>query len=345
MRKAVQILAAAALLVGAAVFAAPYVNRWQAASDSADAAEIFEAETVLGHEEEISVEDKPQPDDAGQVPAENLAELKERLHTYNRELYEGGQINLKDPFSYETTGFDLTEYGLSQNIIGVLWIPRLNQRLPIYLGANAENMAKGAALLGQTSMPLGETDSNTVIAAHRGFRGIPMFRDIQSIQIGDKIQITTLWETLIYRVCDLKIINPDDSGEILIQEGRELVTLLTCHPYTQNYQRYLVYAERSDEEIRSAEEDLEEVNETWDSAPREVKDETGEETVTVRVEPASIRPSFSEGTQEQGAGDSNLRIWMESYGMWLLLATVIVLAAAAGAWLRRKKSAGDDKSE
>ena len=47
MRKAVQILAAAALLVGAAVFAAPYVNRWQAASDSADAAEIFEAETVL----------------------------------------------------------------------------------------------------------------------------------------------------------------------------------------------------------------------------------------------------------------------------------------------------------
>lgn len=234
MRKAVQILAAAALLVGAAVFAAPYVNRWQAASDSADAAEIFEAETVLGREEEISVEDKPQPDDAGQVPAENLAELKERLHTYNRELYEGGQINLKDPFSYETTGFDLTEYGLSQNIIGVLWIPRLNQRLPIYLGANAENMAKGAALLGQTSMPLGETDSNTVIAAHRGFRGIPMFRDIQSIQIGDKIQITTLWETLIYRVCDLKIINPDDSGEILIQEGRELVTLLTCHPYTQN---------------------------------------------------------------------------------------------------------------
>ena len=172
-----------------------------------------------------------------------------------------------------------------------------------------------------------------------------MFRDIQSIQIGDKIQLTTPWETLIYRVCDLKIINPDDSGEILIQEGRELVTLLTCHPYTQNYQRYLVCAERSDEEIRSAEEDLEEVNETWDSAPREVKDETGEETVTVQVEPASIRPSFSEGTQEQGAGDSNLRIWMESYGMWLLLAAVIVLAAAAGAWLRRKKSAGDDKSE
>ena len=111
-------------------------------------------------------------------------------------------------------------------------------------------MAKGAALLGETSMPLGETNSNTVIAAHRGWKGIPMFQNIQQIQLGDKIQITTPWDVLIYRVCDLKIISPDDSREIFIQEGRELVTLLTCHPYTHNYQRYLVFAERSARSLR-----------------------------------------------------------------------------------------------
>ena len=53
-------------------------------------------------------------------------------------------------------------------MLAVLWIPRLNLELPVYLGASRENLAKGAALLGQTSMPLGGENTNTVIAAHRG---------------------------------------------------------------------------------------------------------------------------------------------------------------------------------
>ena len=85
-------------------------------------------------------------------------------------------------------------------MIGVLWIPRIEENLPIYLGADHDNMAKGAALLGETSMPLGETDSNTVIAAHRGWKGIPMFRNIQQLQIGDKIQIDTRTSEYLKRI-------------------------------------------------------------------------------------------------------------------------------------------------
>lgn len=43
--------------------------------------------------------------------------------------------------------------------------------MPVYLGASTENMARGGALLGQTSMPLGGANTNTVIAAHRGYYG------------------------------------------------------------------------------------------------------------------------------------------------------------------------------
>ena len=43
--------------------------------------------------------------------------------------------------------------------------------------------------------------------------------------------MTNLWETLTYRVCEIRIIDPSDVDEILIQPGRELLTLLTCHPY------------------------------------------------------------------------------------------------------------------
>ena len=347
MRRAVRIIAAAVFLVGAAVFLGPYVNRWMAAQDSSDVIEIFQAETAAGREEEDSgggdneggddeggdaaegEETAKTEDYAAGVSAETLSALREELSAYNREIYENGQADLRDPFSYEAAGFDLTEYGFSQNVIGVLWIPRIEENLPIYMGANYDNMAKGAALLGETSMPLGETNSNTVIAAHRGWKGIPMFRDIQQIQIGDKIQITTPWDTLIYRVCDLKIISPDDSQEIFIQEGRELVTLLTCHPYTQNSQRYLVYAERSDEAPQTMEEDLEEVGRTWDPAPREVEDLTGEEPVTVQVDSTATSPSLSAEMGESGAGYSNRQIWLETYGVGILLAVAAVIVVAA----------------
>lgn len=36
----------------------------------------------------------------------------------------------------------------------------------------------------------------------------------------------------------------EETEEVLIQEGRDLVTLITCHPYRHNYQRYVVYCER-----------------------------------------------------------------------------------------------------
>ena len=39
--------------------------------------------------------------------------------------------------------------------------------------------------MGQTSLPLGKRDSNCVIAAHRGYQGIPYFRDIEELKIGD----------------------------------------------------------------------------------------------------------------------------------------------------------------
>ena len=65
------------------------------------------------------------------------------------------------------------------------------------------------------------------------------------MQVGDSVTITNLWETLEYRVIQIKIIYPYQVEEILIQEGRELLTLLTCHPYASGgKQRYLVICER-----------------------------------------------------------------------------------------------------
>ena len=178
---------------------------------------------------------------------EELGELFNKMQAYNESIFNEGQQKLLDPFSYELPSFDLLELGFKDNIIGYLTIPKMEIEVPIYLGATQENMKKGAVHLSQTSIPIGGNNTNSVIAAHRGMRSHPMFRDIEMLDIGDEIKVTNMWDELIYKVVETKIISPDEVSEVLIQEGRDLITLITCHPYTKNYQRYVVYCERQEE--------------------------------------------------------------------------------------------------
>ena len=124
-------------------------------------------------------------------------------------------------------------------------IHRPKDYLSLYLGATYKHMADGAAHLSQTSLPIGGENTNCVIAGHRGYNGASYFRYIEKLKVGDVVSITNLWETLTYRVAEIKIIDPHEVKEILIQDGRDLVTLLTCHPYASGgRQRYVVYCER-----------------------------------------------------------------------------------------------------
>ena len=181
---------------------------------------------------------------AQDTPVLPFEELYQELKRRNQELYEEKQKDLKDPFSYQQPTIDLTEYGLEGNIIGFISIPKMEVELPILLGANTANMREGAVHLTETSYPIGGGNTNCVLAAHRGYSRTAMFRDIEKLEIGDEIYIQNFRETLTYRVAELRVISPTDVQELLIQPGRDLVTLITCHPYRHNYQRYVVYCER-----------------------------------------------------------------------------------------------------
>ncbi len=183
---------------------------------------------------------------AARYTKEEMDEIYEQMLKYNRSLYEHGQDRLVDAFSYEEVAFSLTESGFEEDMAGYLMIPRMEIELPIYLGAGKENLSRGAAHLSQTSLPIGGDNTNAVIAAHRGMAGAEMFRHLDVLEPGDLIYITNYRETLVYQVTGTAVIRPDDIGRILIQPGRDMVTLITCHPYRYNYQRYIVYSERVD---------------------------------------------------------------------------------------------------
>ena len=179
------------------------------------------------------------------TPAREYAELWDAMQQYNQDIYEQGQSGLNSSLAYEVPSFCLTEYGLDSEVFGVISIPAIDVELPLYLGATEPHLADGAAHLSQTSLPIGGSNTNSVIAGHRGYSGAAYFRYVNELQPGDQVIITNPWDTLIYTVSEIQIISPNDVDAIHIQNDRDLLTLLTCHPYASGgKQRYLVICER-----------------------------------------------------------------------------------------------------
>ena len=223
MRKRIRIIAVILLIAGIGLVAYPIALK---------IAFNMQADKAIGQFEMIGTNND-----------ELYAKLRQAMFEYNEQLYRSGQSGLIDQLSYEEPDFLLSDYGINSDMLAYITIPSIDIKLPIFNGASEQNMAKGAAYLANTSLPVGGKNTNCVIAAHTRYNGIYMFKRITELKPGDEIYITNFWETLVYKVVETKIIDPIDSQNIYIKEGRNLITLSTCHPYPENYQRYLVYAE------------------------------------------------------------------------------------------------------
>lgn len=224
---------------GFSIFAYPYIHNYMVERDMQG--QIHHFLEQVGTQ---PTEDDPELTDSPEPPREHQA-LWDAMVSYNDAIWEEKQAGLCDPWAYQQPSFTLGEYGLEEEVFGVLSIPALDLEMPLYLGATASHMAEGAAHLSQTSLPIGGRNTNCVIAGHRGWNGADYFRYITELKPGDEVMITNLWETLTYRVTDTRIIMPNEVEQILIQEGRDMITLLTCHPYASGgKQRFLIFCDR-----------------------------------------------------------------------------------------------------
>lgn len=228
IRKFLIILTIIGFLIGLGIFLYPHVSSWLINNDVKSAIEEFETSGAI-------------------VKSKQEDELYQAMSTYNEGLYTSGQSDISDAWTFKQEEFRLNDFDYKNNAVATITIPRMDLKMPIYLGATTENMSKGIVNLGNTSLPIGGINTNCVLAGHRGYRGAPFFRNIEDLQIGDEVIIDNYWEQLKYNVYEVKVIYPTESEQVLIQEGKDMVTLITCHPYRNNYQRYVVYCRRSDE--------------------------------------------------------------------------------------------------
>lgn len=171
---------------------------------------------------------------------QNLDRLYSDSIDYNKSLMSIQQARLNEN-SYTYAALNLSDYGVYNNQYGYISAPSISLTLPIYLGANESSMNYGAAHLCYTSLPIINENcntTNTVLAAHTDYIGHIFFDNIKKLNIGDKVSVTNFWETINYRVIFKNIYNPDESKEIYLSEGENLLTLITCE--NNGAERYIV---------------------------------------------------------------------------------------------------------
>lgn len=182
-----------------------------------------------------------------QLPDQKTGELIEEAKKYNNSL--SNNLILTDPFDQEAFQKIGADYQKVLNInddglIGYIDIPKINVYLPIYHGTDSKVLAKGAGHLQNTSLPVGGESTHSVISAHSAYPCETFFDYLTDMQVGDEFYIHILDRTLKYQVDQIEVILPDEVNSLRIVKGEDLVTLLTCTPYSVNTHRLLVRGKR-----------------------------------------------------------------------------------------------------
>ncbi len=206
------ILIVLVFLAGIAVFLYPTVSNYLYEKNSSKA--------ITEHSENVN-----------KLSPEIIAEEKEAIMRYNKSLFENAVV-LTDPFdpdAYPLTDGEYSELLAFDDEMAYIEIPAINVYLPIYHGTAEETLLIGVGHL------------------ENGLPSARLFTDLHLLKQDSIFRIHVLDETLTYQVYDIETVEPDDSSSLFIQEGEDLVTLITCTPYGKNTHRLLVHGRRIEE--------------------------------------------------------------------------------------------------
>ncbi len=182
----------------------------------------------------------------GQINYESETRL---ANTYNANLLP---TILPDSFAMAEAAEEEDEEYMSclnlngDGIMGYVQIPKIGIKIPIFHGTSEEVLQIGAGHLEGSSLPVGGESTHSVLSAHRGLPSASLFTDLDLMKEGDHFYINVLDETLAYEVDQILTVEPEDTSALGVENGKDLVTLLTCTPYGVNSQRLLVRGHRVD---------------------------------------------------------------------------------------------------
>ncbi|CUO53246.1 class C sortase [Clostridium disporicum] len=178
----------------------------------------------------------------------SLEEALSKAKEYNEVLFESLTSLSSDKLSILSEENYNATLDIGNGIMGSIEIPSINVNLPIYHGTSDEVLSAGVGHLNGSSLPIGGVNTKSILTAHRGLPSSKLFTRLDELVEGDLFFIRVLNETLAYKVNDIQVIEPEDVAGLEIEEGKDLVSLITCTPYGLNTHRLVVTGERTEYE-------------------------------------------------------------------------------------------------
>ena len=173
----------------------------------------------------------------------NTAELEQQRQAAERynamlsgaAITEGGASAPPLPYAEQLT---------VGGVICYIDIPKINVCLPVQHGTDADTLERAVGHVVGTSLPVGGSSTHAVLSAHSGMASSKLFSDIDQLKLGDTFFVHALGDILAYEVDSINTVVPTDTSLLQIEEGKDLVTLVTCTPFGVNTHRLLVRGHR-----------------------------------------------------------------------------------------------------
>lgn len=195
---------------------------------------FHQSRAIAGYTEEVSSMDNDVYEDFRSQAQQYNEKLFLRQKTENAFLIPEEQLA-----EYEQL-LDVTGLG----IMGYIEIPSIDVSLPIYHGTSDTVLQIAVGHLDWTSLPVGGESTHCVLSGHRGLPSAKLFTNLDKLAVGDTFLMQVLDEVLTYEVDQILIVEPDETQALMIEEGKDYCTLVTCTPYGVNSHRLLVRGHR-----------------------------------------------------------------------------------------------------
>lgn len=172
-----------------------------------------------------------------------LDAAKEAARKYNEQLADVVVRDARGENEENGTSY-VDMQGLGESL-GYITIPKIDVELPIFEGTSEAALSKGVGHLPQSSYPIGGKSTHSVLSGHRGLPSAVLFTDLDKLEVNDYFYLHIMDEVLAYKVDQIKVVEPNETGDLDIIKGEDYCTLVTCTPYAINTHRLLVRGKRT----------------------------------------------------------------------------------------------------
>jgi len=219
--KSVTVILLLVFFVGLSLFLYPAISQyWNKQTQSRAVADYS---VLMGRQEELLL-----------VERERATAYNDRLRALPAPLIQAEEAgNYRELLNADGNG-----------MMGYLTIDKLGVEIPIYHGTGDDVLNTACGHLEGSSLPVGGDGTHCVLSAHRGLPNADLFTHLDRLEEGDEFTVTAYGQVLTYQVDSVKVVKPNETGDLAIVPGKDQMTLLTCTPYGINTHRLLVRGQR-----------------------------------------------------------------------------------------------------